>query len=100
MNGVFLKVDKDLFSFGFNPTEILIIAQVMEYLRTTGKCFVTNKQFADMFGVSESTIKRELDKLESNGYIIRHTVVSKEGNGKERTIDLRDEAFEKKWLAN
>jgi hypothetical protein len=31
MNNVFLKVNKDLFKLKLNPTEILLLAQIMEY---------------------------------------------------------------------
>ena len=31
MANVFLKVDKDLFSLDLNPTEILTLAQIMEF---------------------------------------------------------------------
>lgn len=86
MANVFLKVDKGLFSMGLNPVEILILAQVTEFLTNTGDCFISDKQLAEQFGVSESTISRELKKLESGGYIVRETKNVK--NGKERHIRL------------
>ncbi len=86
MTNVFLKVSKDLFSKGLNPTEILILAQVMEFQTNTGDCFISDQQLAQQFGVSESTISRELKKLESNGYIVRETKNTK--SGKERHIRL------------
>ena len=33
MSNLFLKVDKDLFKLGLNPTQILIVSQVMEFQR-------------------------------------------------------------------
>lgn len=86
MANVFLKVNKDLFKLGLNPTQILILAQVIEFDTNTGDCFISNEQMASMFGVSVSTIKRELDKLEALGYITRETKNVK--GGKERHIRL------------
>lgn len=86
MAKVFLKVDKELFKLGLNPTQILILAQVIEFNTNTGDCFISNEQLASMFGVSVSTIKRELDKLEALGYITRETKNVK--GGKERHIRL------------
>ncbi len=86
MANVFLKVNKDLFSYGLNPTEILILAQIIEFETNTGDCFISDRQLADNFGVSESTISRELKKLESNGFIVRETRNTR--NGKERHLRI------------
>lgn len=86
MKEVFLKVNKDLFTMGLNPTEILIIAQIIEFQTNTGDCYITDQQLAKQFGVSESTISRELKKLESNGLIVRETRNIK--GGKERHLKL------------
>lgn len=43
MANVFLKVDKDLFKLGLNPTQILILAQVIEFNTNTGDCFISNE---------------------------------------------------------
>lgn len=83
----FLMVDKTLLSNEeLNATDIIIIAQVQEYIRTTGKCFVSNDTFAKMCGCSESTIKRAIDKLVKGGYLSRETIATKEG--RKRTLSL------------
>lgn len=84
MANYFLKVNKDLFNVGLNPTEILILSQVMEFQTNTGDCFISDKVLADNFGVSESTVKRELKKLEELGLISRDTKNVR--GGKERHI--------------
>lgn len=84
MSKLFLKVDKDLFNSGLSPIEILVYSQIAEFNTNTGDCFVSDKQFAEWFGVSESTVARALKSLESNGYIIRETKNIK--GGKERHI--------------
>ena len=84
MEKFFLRVNKDLFTMGLNPVEILILAQVMEFQTNTGDCFISDKQLAEQFGVSESTISRELKKLEGMGLIARETKNIK--GGKERHI--------------
>lgn len=84
MTNKFLQVNKDLFNLGLNPTELIILAQVLEYNRTTGVCYMSNEQFAAMLNVSESSIKRAMDKLESEGLIKRETKNTR--NGRERKI--------------
>lgn len=84
MTNLFLKVNKDLFKLGLNPTEILILAQVMEYNTNTGDCYISDKALSSMFGVGEKTISRELKVLEEKGYIKRTTKNTK--NGRERHI--------------
>ncbi len=56
----------------------------MEFETNTGDCFISDKQLAEQFGVSESTISRELKKLETMGFIVRETKNVK--GGKERHI--------------
>lgn len=84
MTNLFLKVNKDFFSLGLNPTEILILAQVMEYGTNTGDCFMSDKAFAELFGVSDKTISRALKTLEDREFIKRETKNIK--GGKERHI--------------
>ena len=84
MANVFLKVSKELFKMGLNPTEILILAQIMEFEANTGDCFISDKQLAAQFGVSESTISREIKKLEAMGLLVRETRNIK--GGKERHL--------------
>lgn len=94
--GNFLAVNKAYFGLGLKSIDILIISQIEEFSRNGCKCYLTNKQFADMFGESESTIKRALDKLEELKIIKRDTTFV-EGNGranKQRVITINDR---KKW---
>ena len=84
----FLKVNKDLFSLGLNPTEILVYAQVAEFNRNTGDCFISDKAMAENFGVSDKTISRALATLEEKGLIRRETKNIK--GGKERHIFTTD----------
>lgn len=88
MNDAFLAIDKNLFKLGLNPTEILIIAQIAEYQRNTGDCFISNETLATQFGVSVSTIKRELDKLEKEGYIVRNTKNKQVGKERHLTVNF------------
>ena len=92
MENKFLAVNKRYLKYGLKSVDILIIAQVEEFTRSTGKCFISNRQFSDMFGESESTIKRSLDKLEEMGILKRETYFA-EGNGKsnkKRTLSVND----------
>ena len=56
----------------------------MEFETNTGDCFISDKQLAAQFGVSESTISRSIKKLETMGFIIRETRNVK--GGKERHL--------------
>lgn len=84
MTHLFLRVNKDLFNLGLNPTEILVLAQVMEYDTNTGDCFISDKALAKMLSVSEKTISRTMKALEDKGFITRSTKNIK--GGKERHI--------------
>lgn len=79
MANEFLMVKKDLFKLGLNPTELLVLSQVMEYTRNTGDCFMSNKTLADNFGVSEKTISRTVEALEKKGFIERNTISTRGG---------------------
>ena len=80
-NMSFLQVDKDLLGKGLKSIDVLILAQVKEFERNKCECFLTNEQFAEMFGESVSTIKRSLDKLEKEKLIKRDTKYI-DGNGR------------------
>lgn len=87
MANVFLKVNKDLFKLGLNPTEILIVAQIMEFETNTGSCFISDKALAEAFGVSEKTISRTLKALEDKGIIVRDTKSAKGGKVRYMTVN-------------
>ena len=94
--GVFLQVNKDYMGLGLKSVDLLIISQVEEFTRNGNQCYVTNKQFSDMFGESESTIKRAIDKLVKANIIHRDTVFV-QGNGranKQRVLNIKSR---KKW---
>ena len=70
MTNLFLKINKDLFNLGLNPTELVLLAQIMEFDTNNKVCYMTNEQFAKMLNVSERTVSRALnDTLQSKGYI-------------------------------
>ena len=73
MDNNFLTINKDYLNYNLKSIDILIIAQIEELERNRLSCYITNQQFANMFGESTSTIKRSLDKLESLNIISRKT---------------------------
>lgn len=83
----FLKINKALFKQGLNPTQILIVAQVMEFERTTGDCFISNDKLAEDFGVSVSTIKRDIAKLEEMDILVRNTKSVQKGKERHMSIN-------------
>lgn len=88
MTNNFLMVNKDLFGCGLSPIEILITAQIMEYQRTTGDCFISDSTLADLFGVSSSTVSRALAALEKRGILYRETKNIKGGKERHMCINI------------
>lgn len=90
MSNIFLKVDKDYFSFEgkqkLNAVEILTLAQFAEFHNNGKACFISNKTLADNFGVSEKTIQRAVNKLEEVGLITKETINTK--GGRERIVKI------------
>ena len=96
MENTFLAANKEYLSIGLKSIDILILAQIEEFQRNECECYVTNKQFSEMFGESEDKIKRSLAKLEKMNIIKRNTAFI-EGNGKcnrRRTLSINDK---KEW---
>lgn len=88
MANLFLKVNKDLFKLGLNPTEILLLAQVIEYNTNTGDCFISDKTLAEQFGISESTVSRGIKSLIDKGFLTRKTENVKGGRIRHLTAVL------------
>lgn len=65
-----LLISTELFGSGLNPTEVLVLALIVEDQINTGVCVKSNRDFADIINVSESTIRRVIKKLETAGIII------------------------------
>lgn len=69
----FLKVNKKYFNNKLKPLEILILSQIEEFIGNGFECYLTNKQLAEMFCVTEPTVDAALNKLEQLNYITRKT---------------------------
>lgn len=99
MENTFLAANKEYLNIGLKSIDILIIAQIEEFRRNKRECYVTNKQFAEMFGESEDKIKRSLAKLEKMNVIKRNTIFI-DGNGRsnrQRILSVNDK---KEWKAH
>lgn len=84
----FLMIDKDLFKLDLTPIQLLILAQVMEFDRNTGDCFISNERMAKQFGVSEATVRNQIDKLvKEKKYIIRDTKNTQKGKERHMLIN-------------
>lgn len=92
---IFLKVNKNYFGLNLKSIDILMIAQIEEFRRNNCECYVTNEQFSTMFGESESTIKRVIDKLEKLNIIQRSTkFINGNGKGtKQRILSINERNF-------
>lgn len=76
MTETFLKLDKSHFKKGLKPLELLILAQVEEFIRNGCECYLTNQQFAEMFSVTQPTVDAAIKRLEELNYIRRDTKVT------------------------
>lgn len=89
MSNNFLKVNKELLSNKeLSLLEKLIVAQITELELNEQVCYMTDKQFADAFGVSTQQVTRAMKKLADNNIIQRNTkTVSNNGQAsKYRTL--------------
>ena len=95
MENNFLAVNKEYFNIGLKSIDLLIISQIEEYARNDCSCYVTNKQFSEMFGESESTIKRSINKLEELEIIKRNTSCNNDGSkaSRIRTLSIGEARF-------
>ena len=98
----FLAVEKQWLGSGLDSLELLIIAQIAEYQRQKWPCYITDKQLAQLFGVSDRTICRYLDALEEKGVLIRETkTVGENGNTRRRrTLRIAYNQLEKMKIGN
>lgn len=89
MSNNFLQVNKEwLSNTELSLLEKLIVAQINEFERNKKECYMTDKQFADAFGVSTQQVTRAIKKLADNSIIQRNTkTVSNNGQAsKHRTL--------------
>lgn len=89
MSNNFLQVNKEwLSNTELSLLEKLIVAQINEFERNKKECYMTDKQFADAFGVSTQQVTRAIKKLADNNIIQRNTkTVSNNGQAsKHRTL--------------
>ena len=87
----YIKVNTEYFNTSLKPLDILILAVIESLVRDGKQCYYTNNQLADMFSVSEKTVRNTLDELEEKNYIKRNTSVIRDREGKctrRRTIEL------------
>lgn len=59
----------------------------MEFDTNTGNCFISDEALTEIFGISKSTVSREIKVLESKGFITRQTVNVKGGRKRTMTVN-------------
>lgn len=85
MADLFLKVNKHLFNQGFNPLEMLLLSQIIEFQNNGKECYLTDDALAEAFGVSNKTVSRTLKKLDEEMHLIHRRTISN-GSKKVRTM--------------
>lgn len=83
----FLAVNNIYFQLQLNPTQIFILAKVDELNRNCGECFVSDETLAELFGVSKSTVSREIKALVDKGFIVKETRNIKGGRVRYMKVD-------------
>lgn len=67
----FLAVDKERLGKGLKSIDILVMAQIEEFQRNGLQCYMTTEQLSTLFGESERTVERSLERLVKARQIVR-----------------------------
>jgi len=70
MKEKYINIEEKLLKQGYTITQSAIISYLKRFQLNGKYCFQSKRQIADFFNISESTLKRELSKLEKLGVII------------------------------
>ena len=81
----FLQVNDKYLSRGLKPLEFCILSKVEEFTSKGKCCYITNSSLAELFGVSERTIKACIKKLIEKG-LLKKTNTKINEKGKQRRI--------------
>lgn len=98
MENTFLKVYDDMLNIGLGPIEILISSKVRQLQENDHECYISDKRFADMFGVGTATVSRAISRLNSEEFYYllykeTKTVCDKGQKSKERILSFNHEAI-------
>ena len=102
MRNEFLAVDKAYLGRGLKSIDILVMAQIEEFQRNGRRCYMTTEQLSVLFGESERTVERCLERLDKAKRITRKTdFVSGNGRGnRQRILSLPTDANKAETLKN
>jgi DNA-binding Lrp family transcriptional regulator len=70
MKEKYINIEEKLLNQGYTIIQSAIISYLKRFQLNGKYCFQSKRQIADFFNISESTLKRELSKLEKLGVII------------------------------
>lgn len=69
----------------------LLYGEITALCNKTGECWATNKYFADLYGVSDRSIRDWISDLQKEGVI--EVVITKDGDGTNRIIRLLSSSY-------
>ena len=98
----FLAVDKERLGKGLKSIDILVMAQIEEFQRNGLQCYMTTEQLSTLFGESERTVERCLERLVKAKQIVRQKkYVAGSGRGNcQRILSLPTGADKTETLKN
>ena len=86
----FININVAYMNKSLSVTESALLSLIKGLSKKRGYCFASNKAICDTLNLSDRTLYRLLDKLETRGLIMRET--KSIGIGKERKIRLSPSA--------
>lgn len=67
---------------------VLVLCKTVQFQELGQYCFISNKSFSEFYGISESTIKRQINILVENELLLKKSFFKKSLTGKTRLLSI------------
>lgn len=67
---------------------VLVLCKTVQFQELGQYCFISNKSFSEFYGISESTIKRQINILVENELLLKKSFFKKSLTGKTRLLSV------------